>query len=324
LSRLARHRLALAAALRRTARRAPGRLACSSFGAVLERPLLIAARAFPRLRIPLYRGFFHPRFERYDRVATSRLRNGLRFSARTRDFPQKQILVAGMWEPSISACIDSMLERGDVVVDVGANTGYYTLLALDKVGPEGRVIAIEPSADAFEMLGFNVDQNSLGSRAILFQCAATATAGRRRLYGFEGNSALSTLVPTESATGNEDVVGRPLDDLIDPQLRRRIKLIKIDVEGSEIEVLRGATETLAALPETGQLVVEVTVDSQGRSEPVEWLRALGFQTFLLRNRYGPLKEQMLQTSARQPEACDALPPGGADLLFKRARHRPSD
>jgi hypothetical protein len=138
-----------------------------------------------------------------------------------------------------------------------------------------------------------------------------------RLSTFNGNSALSTLVSADSASEHQQVAGRPLDVLVDPDLRPRIKLIKIDVEGLEMEVLEGATQIFAELPDTAQLVVEVSVNAEGRSAAVEWLRARGFKTFLFRNRYAPLEEQMLQSSARAPEPCDALPAGTADVLFVR-------
>jgi FkbM family methyltransferase len=293
-------------------------LACSPVGGWLERPLLVVARRYERLRVPLFRAYFKLRFEEDDRVLASRLHNGLRFSARTSDHPQKQILVAGIWEPSISAHLLSVLRRGDVVIDVGANTGYYTLLAANKVGPEGLVIAIEPTADTFALLRTNVDQNMFADRTILLQCAATASTGEKQLFGFSGNSGLNTLVPTDGASSGEVVLGRPLDELVPPNLRRRIKVIKIDVEGAEMDVLIGAEGVLADLPDAAQLIIEVKVDLLGKSEAVDCLRSRGFNTFLFRNLYQPLGEQMLQTSARLPQRQDFLPSGQADVLFLRS------
>src|SRR5207249_2412898 len=67
----------------------------------------------------------------------------------------------GMWEPHISRWIDERLSPGDTFIDVGANIGYYSLLAARRVGPTGSVVAIEPSPKTFRALEANLAQNRL-------------------------------------------------------------------------------------------------------------------------------------------------------------------
>ena len=124
------------------------------------------------------------------------------------------------------------LRPGDLVVDVGANIGYTTLLAARLVGPSGRVIAFEPAARMAVLLRRSTDQ---ASNVEVRQCAIGAGEGRTTFY--EANFGdLSSVLPVEGAV-HYDV---PLSTL-DSQLHGLPSptLVKIDVEGFEPEVIAG-------------------------------------------------------------------------------------
>jgi FkbM family methyltransferase len=311
-------RSAITARLRGPAARSLARLASGPVAPLADTALLRIARSVDRTMVPLYCSYFEPRFSRARKTLTFPLRNGLRFTADLGDYPQKQILVAGIWEPTISSHVRSILRSGDVVVDVGANTGYYTLLAAPLVGSSGRVIAVEPNPSAFRLLEHNIRQNRLHGRVSAHCVAAAAEYGTLSLVVFEGRSGSATLAPVASGVESRTVRVCPLDDLVDPGLRGRIRLVKIDVEGAEVDVLRGATETLRSLPAGSQLIVEISFDADGRSEAVDVLRELGFRTFLLANAYWPLQAQMLPREASQPMRQDVFGTRTADVLFARS------
>ena len=76
------------------------------------------------------------------------------------DFIGTRIYYFGVWEPHLSALISARLRAGDVFCDIGANIGYYTVLAAPIVGDAGKVVAIEPSMTTHEMLAKNVKLNN--------------------------------------------------------------------------------------------------------------------------------------------------------------------
>lgn len=128
-----------------------------------------------------------------------------------------------------------MIEVGDTVIDVGANEGMTTCLFALKVGPHGRVLAIEPDANNCELIRKNVELNGL-TNVEIFQRVCGERAGDvvqfidERVYLDK-----SVGVPVDTMT---------LDDLIS----YKPNFVKIDVEGFEVPVLRGAAKVLALSP----------------------------------------------------------------------------
>jgi FkbM family methyltransferase len=133
--------------------------------------------------------------------------------------------------------VSRLAEVGNVVVDVGANIGYYALLFEKRIGPGGRIIAFEPEPDNLVELRVNVERNGLRNVDIR-PCAVGASAG---VVNFTRGINGGVLDGSAGATGCEVQV--PMTRL-DDALSGTVDLIKIDVEGYEEEVLRGALETI--------------------------------------------------------------------------------
>jgi FkbM family methyltransferase len=137
-----------------------------------------------------------------------------------------------------------LVDEGDTVVDVGANIGYLALLFASAVGPRGSVICVEPEPDNLAELHRHVALNRLPNVEVI-----PAAAGPER--------GSATLVRGVNATveggapGDLPVEVRALDDLVS----RRVDFLKIDVEGFEDQVLRGASRILDA--DRPKLFVEV-------------------------------------------------------------------
>ena len=144
---------------------------------------------------------------------------------------------------------------GDVVFDVGANLGAYTLLFAQWVGAGGRVFAFEPAQEPFEGLMKLLDANGLSSRVTAMQTAVSGREGAVRLLvdAADGSSRI-----LEDADGRHAIEVQTVT--IDAVCRREgvvPSLIKIDVEGAELEVLRGARATIAAGGSALKLYVEM-------------------------------------------------------------------
>lgn len=130
--------------------------------------------------------------------------------------------------------IESVLSPGDVFVDIGANCGLFTLFAARAVGPEGRVLAIEPSPKMVRRIRFNATANE-AANVIVVQSAVGAEDGNATLYGGD-HPGLASLCATVGGSGTEVAVS-PLLSLVERTNLNRIDVLKIDIEGYEDRAL---------------------------------------------------------------------------------------
>jgi FkbM family methyltransferase len=155
-------------------------------------------------------------------------------------------------------------KSGDIVVDVGAHIGLYSLIAAKRVGPGGKVIAIEPDPENCSLLQRNVELNGLTNVTIL-QRAAFSSSSKLKLYlpGKErGFTKLSTIMTNRAVTEEFlEVDATTLDQLMLHQGLTEVNWIKIDVEGAELEVLKGATVTIAGSKNIALLIEIHNVDN---------------------------------------------------------------
>jgi FkbM family methyltransferase len=142
-------------------------------------------------------------------------------------------------------------KQGDIVVDIGAHIGLYTIISSKRVGTNGKVIAIEADPGNFEMLNRNIKLNQL-TNVIALNYAVYSKETKIKLYlpsGESGFTKYNTIV--SDWANNEDkfveVNANTLDYLLQlNQIREEeVNWIKIDVEGAEFEVLKGATNVLS-------------------------------------------------------------------------------
>jgi len=153
------------------------------------------------------------------------------------------LLSKGVWEKEVTNIICSNLKKGDVFVDVGANIGYYTVLAGLLVGTSGGVIAFEPVSNVFFQLKRNIKINKLNNvSAYMFACGAREK--KTRIHVSKRNVGRSSMLDEEREGDivEEDVEIVRLDDFVDKF--KSVNFIKIDAEGYEYEVFLGAINTI--------------------------------------------------------------------------------
>ncbi|HVK18491.1 MAG TPA: FkbM family methyltransferase [Fimbriiglobus sp.] len=167
------------------------------------------------------------------------------------------ILQGGCWEPAETALIRDTLKPGDTFIDVGANFGFYTVLAARLVGPTGRVIAFEPDPRSFELLRRNVERNGC-TNVVLEQKALSSEPGTLTLQVSDSNRGGHSVVRggTEDVSHTVDVPAVRLDDYLSGR-DVRVDLVKIDTEGAEGFILAGMQDTLRKYP-AAKLVLEYT------------------------------------------------------------------
>ena len=141
--------------------------------------------------------------------------------------------------------LQRLLSPGDVFIDVGANVGLYALKAARLVGPTGRVLALEPGAEAYGHLTSNLALNAF-SWAETMKVAASDRAGEAVLHHVPlGNDPQAfSLIANDRAEEGETVETLTLDSLVERCGLTRVDLIKIDVEGAEPMVIAGARRLL--------------------------------------------------------------------------------
>lgn len=189
----------------------------------------------------------------------------------------------GVHEPQVTAVITALLGPGMTFVDVGANWGYFTLLAAARVGAGGRVVALEPDPRVFPLLQENVGLNPVPQVTAL-PLAAADRPGSVLLEGFDqrGADGLSKLVTEPAGSGTVfSVAARTLDDLLDDIGVRSIHVLKMDIEGGEARALTGLRGYLAS-GRLDRLLLELhprdLADVRSSPEDVmDFLRAAGYE-----------------------------------------------
>lgn len=226
----------------------------------------------------------------YERVATTYF--GARMQVRLDDTVGRCIYHFGVWEPHISAFVQQRLRPGDVFCDIGANFGYYTLLASHAVGCLGQVVAIEPSPSCLAALRANTAFNYKGANIRIIEAAVSDRSGTATLYrGPPGNTlGQSTLVPERGHGTWGTVPIRPLEEILGLDELRAVKLIKIDVEGAEAPILMRLAETIERYSPDLEIIVEMSNSTLLPNTPSpEAIRqrfaALGFCCRIIPNVY---------------------------------------
>ena len=160
------------------------------------------------------------------------------------DLVQREMYL-GVFEPKETRLALGWLRTGMTFVDVGANVGYYTLLAARRVGHQGRVLAIEPGPYAYRRLQHTVNHNRL-TQVRTLQVALGDEPGNQPLYvpPEDSGNYSPTMLPNDSGTPVNTTV-RTLDDCLEVWGAKEVGLLKLDVEGFEPAVLRGARRALA-------------------------------------------------------------------------------
>ena len=284
---------------------------------LLRLPRLLPAVAW---RARLYRSVSWPLAKRIGAETEVDVIRGNRMLVRTDDSVGRVLAISGVWEPNVTAAFTRSLSPGDTCVDIGAHIGYYTLLASTLVGPGGHVYAFEPSPSNYRALRANLSRNRV-SNVTAIQAAVADTAGTAELYEGPGtNTGGATLrgVLADRRGGRHPVrvEVRPIAAAIPEAEFARIRVVKIDVEGAEVDVLR----SLAPVFDQGHgLSVFLELNPrwiEGITEYVEGMcAAYGFRARRIRSGYS--LDGLFPSRLTEPEELLAIPDEHCDLLLTR-------
>jgi len=160
-----------------------------------------------------------------------------------------QMVIYRQWEADVSEVFRHLCRPDTVVVDVGANFGYFSVLAASVIGNRGsgRVFAFEPNPKLADLLRRNIEINWSIAPVIFQQAAVADTPGELTLYVPKGHGANASLSPPEGVESIAVTVPAVrLDEALPPELA--VDVMKIDVEGHELSVLRGARSVIGRSP----------------------------------------------------------------------------
>jgi len=186
------------------------------------------------------------------------------------------------WEPHNDRHVFvSHLREGMTVMDVGANWGLYSLLISRAVGPSGKVYAFEPVPEIFARLKEHIALNN-ATNVIPVPIALSDEKGIMKMSVKGGESSLFRRVSDEFV----EVQVERLDDFVEREGIERVDAIKIDVEGAELKVIRGADKTIRRnKPILMVEVFPVTLQAAGTTpeELFETIVSYGYNAFVIRH-----------------------------------------
>ena len=175
---------------------------------------------------------------------------------------KKKLLSGEPWEPYVIEALEQHLAPGDTVLDIGAHIGSLTVPMARLIGPEGTVYAFEPQRKIYRELVHNLELNEL-TNAVPLRFALSGKAGI-----IEMNPAIKHDGRVSVGTGGDQAEARTIDSFGFSD----VSLMKIDVEGHEAEVLRGAEKTIGAL----HPVIIVEIWGENREVVMSILKGYGY------------------------------------------------
>ena len=201
---------------------------------------------------------------------------------------------SGEFEPGLRRLLERVLESGMTFLDVGAHLGLHTLAAARRVGATGKVFSFEPTPATNELLGRTLRLNGLDNCVTVWRTAVSNQDAQVTLY-IGAISGHNSLYPLSNPKDAIEVEGVRLDSALPAETR--VDAVKIDVEGAELDVLRGMSRVIAENP--GILIVAEYGPShllRTGVAPRDWLSAFtdqGFEGFVIEEPAGkcvPIKQ----------------------------------
>lgn len=190
-----------------------------------------------------------------------------------------QLILTKIWEPFETQVFLRTVKKGDVVLDVGAHIGYYTLLAAQKVGVRGKVYAFEPDPRNFALLSKNVQANGY-TNVVLINKAVSDIRRKGRLLVNAVNSGDNRVVTSAKSLSTIPIEMVRLDDFV--PAKQVVNVIKMDIQGHEEHAVKGATRIIQNNPKL-KILTEFwpAVVKENGGTPMNFLRFFTHRKFTL-------------------------------------------
>ena len=189
-----------------------------------------------------------------------------------------------IYEPNQTEIVKKYVHEGDIVVDIGAHVGYYTLLMAQLVGKNGKVYSFEPDPVNFQLLKKSVEINGF-ENVVLIQKAVSNITDKVKLFLGDDDSAINRIYDAKLGDAKEsiDVESVTIDEYF-KENDELVNFIKIDSEGSEIKIINGMKQFLSRNQELVMMTefFPFLIKKSG-DEPNQYLKSLEKSGFSLYN-----------------------------------------
>lgn len=189
-----------------------------------------------------------------------------------------------IYEPNQTEIVKKYVHEGDIVIDIGAHVGYYTLLMAQLVGENGKVYSFEPDPVNFQLLKKSVEINGF-ENVVLIQKAVSNITDKVKLFLGDDDSAINRIYDAKLGDAKEsiDVESVTIDEYF-KENDELINFIKLDSEGSEVKIINGMKQFLSR----NKKLVMMTeffpfLIKKSGDEPNQYLKSLEKSGFSLYN-----------------------------------------
>ena len=255
-----------------------------------------------------------------ERILPGTTNFGSKMMLRTSDLVQGYIYYFGVWEPNLTAFLTSRFSDSSdrTFVDVGANVGYYTLLA-SKKSPKGSVVAIEAFPAIHKRLLENIKKNDCANVRALNLAATEVPCVISMYHAGNKNEGATTSMPGKHDTVPVSVDGLPLKDILTEAEIQSVRVIKIDTEGAEFSVLKGLFPLLDRMPKDVEIVVELNPNANSEEEIrfiFDTFQAANYSPYEIFNDYSP-ESYIYPNSISSLKKIESIPDKQVDVVFSR-------
>ena len=211
--------------------------------------------------------------ERYPVLPCAGILQGFRMRV---DWQIHRSFAYGTWEPEVVQAIQQEVNPGMNVLDLGAQSGFYTLLLSRLVGPEGQVFAFEPLPANFRLLDENVRLNDLQNVVVKHEAVAQASGYLSFQFPHHEKSLVAGPLYEDDDLGTLTVKGISMDDIA---LRAKVPInfVKMDIEGAEWAALQGAEGLLREFHPGLMVELHDRVSQDAQNPVVAYLQQLGYE-----------------------------------------------
>lgn len=246
-------------------------------------------------------------------IAWARVHGGMEIAAPLDDYVGRAAYYSGDLDRKVTWVCSRLVRQGDTVLDIGANLGLVTFILSTLVGPSGTVHAFEPIPDMKKMIDLAMRRNGVGNVQV-HQLALGSESSDLALYVPKGHAGAASFLASHRLEDSKPIVVpvRRLSDVMAEFDVERVRLVKIDVEGFEPEVLAGAIEFFESSPPDA-ILFELNVPSSEAPEhpSMQLLSALGYDYFCIPKRL--IRMRLFRFDRSRPD----LPNMGHDFLAVR-------
>ncbi|MBU2855950.1 FkbM family methyltransferase [Acidithiobacillus ferrooxidans] len=231
---------------------------------------------------PHIRAFFHKCWKFGSFVST--FDDGISLWIDLSDHIESQVYLHDMQEGDrgLIRLLRRQWTAGKTFIDIGANIGVYTAMAAKRIGSGGMVYAFEPVQRTFKRMEDNIKLNNFAN-VKTYNIALSSTTGTASIWiPKHNNLGMSSLHPNSTSLDEETIMAITLDRWVKQEKINTVDIIKIDVEGHELEVLKGALDTITKLRPI--IALELSREHLGRAgtspeDIAELLITCGYQAY---------------------------------------------